>query len=177
MRVLAVLVAVTALAAAPAAQAQKAEQAPLGPVAAMVMGICLPWVAGVTPAEMVKALEARGMKASWVGDRLAGFDIPPQKAFSYSGITLGEGGAWCEVHLSYAQTRIAAIAAEIDAATPRVTAHFRLAPVTPVKDAAYGNLPDRAWAAPALSMTLTEKPSMFPGSTDRDATLYLERKK
>jgi hypothetical protein len=79
------------------------------------------------------------------------------------------------VHLNYAKTQINAIAAEIDAATPRIPAYFRLAPVTPVKDE-YGNLPDRAWAAPGATMTFKEKPDVFPGSTARDATLYLEKK-
>lgn len=175
MRALAGLVAMAALAVAPVAQAKEAQQARMGPVAAMFRGICLLWVAGVPPKQMVTMVEARGIKASWVGDRLAGFDMPTLAGLSFSAVTLGENAARCEIHLTYAKTRVAEIAADIDALTPSLPPRFRLAPVTPARDR-YGNTPDRAWAAPGAIMTLTEKPNSFPGSTERDATLYLERK-
>jgi len=141
----------------------------------LVLGICLPWIAGVEPAKMADTLEARGLKANWVGTRLAGFDLPRRPEFLYSGISLGEGGAWCEVHLSYAKTQVSAVAAEIDAVAGRIPPYFRLTPIPPVKDQ-NGNLSARAWAAPGATMTFNERPTAFPGSTARDATLYLEKK-
>lgn len=165
-----------AMSGVPAARAQKASDAsPPGPVASMLLGICLPWIAGIEPKKMVETLAARGLKADWVGTRLAGFELPRRPDFIYSGIILGEGAAWCEIMLTYPKTRIGTIAAEIDAAAPRIPNYFRLAPVKPVKDQ-YGNLPDRAWAAPGATMTFTEKATLFPGATSRDASIHLEKK-
>lgn len=158
------------MSAAPA----QAQEVP-GPVASLLLGICLPWIAGVEPARMVETLEARGMKANWVGTRLAGFDLPKNPEFLYSGIILGDGGAWCEISLSYPKTQVSSVAAEIDAASPRIPGYFRLAPVTPVKNQ-YGDTPDRAWDARGATLTLTERATVFPGSTAREASLHLEKK-
>jgi len=171
-----VAVAIVLAAIAPPANAQKAAAPDRGPVVSWLLGVCLPWIAGVQPAKMVEALERQGLKACWVGTRLSGFTLPKRPEFVYSGIVLGEGGAWCQISLSYGKTRVNAIAAAIDAVTAGMPAYFRLVPVPAVTDQ-HDILPDRAWAAPGATLKLTETPSDFPGSTGRGATLYIEKRK
>lgn len=168
------IVAVASAAWTVPAAAQGAAAEPMGPVAALALGVCIPWVAGVSPEMMVPAMEKRGMKPKWVGTRLAGFDLTLPGTV-YAGVILGPDNAWCQVSITYDKVSVPELAAEIDAAAVRAPAPYRFTPVKPVKDE-YGNLPVRAWDAPKAGMVITDRQTQFPGAKTRDVTFSVSRK-
>jgi hypothetical protein len=159
----------TAQTTAPAAQPRP------GPTAMMLQTMCLPWMSGMDAKTLAAMAEKRGFKPNWVGNRLAGIGAPDTLLNQgWVGVRFDEMRRWCEIDLGWrGPSRLAAVAADLEASAARLPPAWRFAKAPPVKDQ-YGNLPQRAWTAPAGTMTLREKADdLTPGEAGQPDPLQM----
>lgn len=159
------LVAAIAGSTAGAAHAQQANN---GPLSALIQAICIPWTQGMKPQAMADALSAHGIQPNWVGDRLAGFELPPREGFEFAGVTLAPGHDWCEVKFLFKQSRVAALDADIAAFATRTTPAYHFVKVKPRAVDGGSTVPDYTWSAPAALLSIDERGQNmpFPGTEE-----------
>lgn len=154
----------------------------LGPTAMFLQTVCIPWLGGVDANALAAAAQKRGLRPLWAVGKLGGIQGPDALiSAGWGGAHLDEQRKWCEVHGSYRTgSRVARIAADVDAMAARTVPAWHFVKAVPRKDQ-YGNLPQYAWETPTHTLTLHEEPDPWsdpvPGQPDAlGFGLHLQKK-
>lgn len=164
--------------ASSAGMAQVPPQVKVGPTGMLLRSLCLPWLSGADATALTAAAERNGFKAKFIGQTLTGFSAPePLQSKGWFGVRFSETRNWCEIDMAWpGSSRVTPVASEVEALIPALPPSWHFVAATPVRDA-WGNLPDRAWTAPAGTLWIRERPNdLAPEANALAMTLHIAKK-